>query len=342
MLKRLVYVLALALLLAGCKSKEEKLGEAAFGYLEDYYHLTDMEISSIERIEPHGVPLSLYLLGYVLSGSDYKVEVKVNETVPVVVGGIVNDRELHYRNVDYVPKKHEALQKQNAQYEETMAELAEMGIVETDVFDEYIYEYYQENIRILRFKMEADNADLNSEQLVESLSMFKGHILEHIDSEMIIELALPVNEYRYSEFQTDAKEIIIAPDKEDTLIDKLIEQLNFAELANKANEAFKEEIEDLFDVALYSSYFENDFDPQSDDELFRHEMDIAILEGFEKDGMLELMDYLREQGFADSFLKFTFSEGKTGFCQVKEVRTMDDYDRCYLAIETSASLYEVD
>ena len=324
-MKRFFPLVILCLVVVGCSSTESKIEKSTLEYLEEVYNITDAEVENIER-EYLFDPV-FGALARIFDGKDYRVTVKVNDSVSTTMTGVINNRKLNLRDDNYIQAKHETLRKDSNTYQKVLEELLQMGIVVENVSLGGNYELYHDDIRLLTFELEAQNVASDSKEVVHHLQTLSNYILEEIDTAIEMELILPVLYYSFEEFKEETVQIKLSYEPEEKLIAKLDEGLLAAKLANQVDEVLQEEIE-KFNLKLAESRFDRAY-VLDEDKNFWHYLSFLALEGFGDEDILGVMELLRKEGFLETYVHFIFADGSTDGCQAQEVETTDDISRCF-------------
>lgn len=335
-MKRFFPLVILCLVVVGCSSTESKIEKSTLEYLEEVYNITDAEVEEIER--EYWFDPVFGALARIFDGKDYRVTVKVNDSVSTTMTGVVNNRKLILRDDNYIQAKHETLRKDSNTYQKVLEELLQMGIAVENVSLGANYELYHDDIRLLTFELEAQNVTSDSKEVVHRLQTLSNYILEEIDTAIETELILPVLSFSYNseEFKEETVQFRLSYEPEEKFIAKLDECLLAANLANQVDEDLQEEIE-KFNLILAGSRFDREYVPDENDN-FRHDLSLFALEAFGDEDILGVMELLRKEGFFETYVHFIFADGSTDRCQAQEVETTDDISRCFGQSKSSSDM----
>jgi len=327
-MKKIIYIIVLLLLLVACSIQEERVGSAAMEHLASTYHLDDVEVISVEQENPR-YALIVYVMDRLSNGKNYEVIVQSNEAIPIEVEGTVNVRKLEYKNSNYVASKHQTYQEEHKEYQKLLRQLEDLGVEEIFLSNRY----FDETTRTIHFQIKLEHADISSDQLVDHLDKIADIMLENIDTNMSMKLAIQVKNLFADELRYELIEIELPPHDEndyEKLIQLLDEQLSSVQSANKIDEAFIGMLEQ-FNLTVIRSRL-NDLEKKADNELIRHELKMGVLADYEWEDLLAGIQQLQENGFNNTFVQLTFQQGSTDFCQVKRIQTTEDIEHCFTDI----------
>lgn len=193
-LKRFFLLATICLVFSGCSSSAKKIEETTLDYLDKSYHITDAEVLSIEPTKYFG-PFFVVMLERIFAGRTYDVKVKVHDATSTIMKGQVNERELVFRNDDYVTAKHKKLKEESEPYLNLLEDLENMGVLVEEIAKGIDYELYHQDIRLVSYVLHVKPTAFDGEKVVQHLQNFSKHILENIDSTIEINLQFPLRFY---------------------------------------------------------------------------------------------------------------------------------------------------
>ena len=331
--KRLFTLFFTILLLTGCSFTERRIEKVASEYLDEGYNITDVNVISIEK-EKVNVPFIVYALDRVFNGKNYDVEVEIGDSVSTKMTGWVNNRELYFRNSNYVPQKDEQLRKYSETYQNKLEELLEMGIQVEKVTEGHEYKLYNEGIRLVNFEIKSENETFDGEKVYQLLTDLSEDILENIDTMIELELMLPAKTYRSYEalgegedlIKEEVVEIEIPYEEDKKVLDRLNSTLTAAELNHQFDENIIKKIKEL-DLIFVESMLKNRVDKL--DIEFIHEVSFVNSSEIKDETILKLMDLMREEGFQESYVTFINRPSGERLNQVGKVQTIEDVEKYF-------------
>ena len=331
--KRLFTLFFTILLLTGCSFTERRIEKVASEYLDEGYNITDVNVISIEK-EKVNVPFIVYALDRVFNGKNYDVEVEIGDSVSTKMTGWVNNRELYFRNSNYVPQKDEQLRKYSETYQNKLEELLEMGIQVEKVTEGHEYKLYNEGIRLVNFEIKSENETFDGEKVYQLLTDLSEDILENIDTMIELELMLPAKTYRSYEalgegedlIKEEVVEIEIPYEEHKKVLDRLNSTLTAAELNHQFDENIIKKIKEL-DLIFVESMLKNRVDKL--DIEFIHEVSFVNSSEIKDETILKLMDLMREEGFQESYVTFINRPSGERLNQVSKVQTIEDVEKYF-------------
>lgn len=332
MKKILICIALLILLLVACTSKEEKVGLAAKEHLEKTYHLKDVEVVSVEYAPPPGAFI-VFALDYLFNGKNYEVTLQANDMPIFEVVGTVNARELEFKDNDYVSAKHEKLLEEDETYQSVIEQLGDAGIEIITLYDHY----FDGSKRVVHFNIDLNQATLPSEELADKLLTMSNMVLENIETTVSLKLSVNEKDIFAGEVREQLTEIEVVPDEKDeheTFIQTLGDQLVAINSVNRLKEVMIEKLKAYYlsvNISRLNHLLSFEIENR-DNKVVRHELWMNVLAGYELSDLLEGFKFLQEEGFNDTFVMLTFKEGSTDYCQVKELQTIQDIERCYTNI----------
>lgn len=331
--KRLFTLFFTILLLTGCSFTERRIEKVASEYLDEGYNITDVNVISIEK-EKVNVPFIVYALDRVFNGKNYDVEVEIGDSVSTKMTGWVNNRELYFRNSNYVPQKDEQLRKYSETYQNKLEELLEMGIQVEKVTEGHEYKLYNEGIRLVNFEIKSEYETFDGEKVYQLLTDLSEDILENIDTMIELELMLPAKTYRSYEalgegedlIKEEVVEIEIPYEEDKKVLDRLNSTLTAAELNHQFDENIIKKIKEL-DLIFVESMLKNRVDKL--DIEFIHEVSFVNSSEIKDETILKLMDLMREEGFQESYVTFINRPSGERLNQVGKVQTIEDVEKYF-------------
>lgn len=331
--KRLFTLFFTILLLTGCSFTERRIEKVASEYLDEGYNITDVNVTSIEK-EKVNVPFIVYALDRVFNGKNYDVEVEIGDSVSTKMTGWVNNRELYFRNSNYVPQKDEQLRKYSETYQNKLEELLEMGIQVEKVTEGHEYKLYNEGIRLVNFEIKSEYETFDGEKVYQLLTDLSEDILENIDTMIELELMLPAKTYRSYEalgegedlIKEEVVEIEIPYEEDKKVLDRLNSTLTAAELNHQFDENIIKKIKEL-DLIFVESMLKNRVDKL--DIEFIHEVSFVNSSEIKDETILKLMDLMREEGFQESYVTFINRPSGERLNQVGKVQTIEDVEKYF-------------
>ena len=325
-LRRLILLAIFCLGLTGCSSTTKEIEETTLDYLENSYHITDAEVLSIEPTKQYG-SIFVVLLERIFAGRTYNVEVKVHDATSTIMTGQVNERELVFRNNDYVSTKHEKLTEESDTYLQLLNDLENKGILVEGIAEGIDYELYHQDIRLLSYVLHVNMTAFDGEEVVGHLQDLSTHILENIDTTVDINLQIPLLFYEFDKFTENMVEIELKHANEKEFVEKLNRQMLHVHLITQVDDDLKTEIETM-NMELSSSRLIEQHQSNQDN-FFHHELSLDALKGYEDNDLLAVINLLRDKGFDETNVGVYFANGYTDTCKVKQVKTLADISRCY-------------
>src|SRR5699024_847208 len=325
-MKKYIFITCFSLFLIACSSTEEKTGSAVIEYLEDIYHVDEeIKIISAEKVSTHPFMSTLEIF---FNGRDYNVVLEVNESIPVRVEGVVNQRSLEVKDMNYIEAKHEVFQKENQTYQHMMQQLDEFGVEDIQIYDEHFSDFTQ----TIHHHITLDELDMNAEEFVHILEQMSEMLIENRRTNISLKISSQVPIWQYNDLILSTIDVHLPAHSKDEyedfaqLIDNQISTLSEASLVNenllKEFEAWEKE----YNIELISSTIsdlERDTSVYPIKETVRHELELRVLERYEMEDLLDVIHLLEEKGFNHSYVNIQFTNEMPDFYRIENLNTIE-------------------
>ncbi len=313
---RKVIIFSILILLSGCTTAEQKISNYTEGEIKEEY---GEEVKVISVKEKQAVGSTFVIVLSELFGKEYDLTFKsVKEPNFTFNGDIHGDLKDFYE--DFLNSKHEYLLKHNEDYMNKNEIVSKNGlsIVTIDGYSKdgivmiEIYGYYNGN-------------DVNTEQLVERLYDMASLIVQTPNKVSVAFTLEPKTEYTYFDIQTNEYS-----KNNKTELEKLLkEQFTFIQNNQRVNEEINKKLKQLNLFASSNLKKQMDYSRNQADLFMEQKITIDVNNEYNKANLLKAFDIFRDAGLDEALVELSFANGYTNSCKVREVKTVDDIDRCY-------------
>ena len=327
-MKKYIFLACFSLFLIACSSTEEKTGSAAIEYLEDMYHIDEeIKIISAEKISTPIHPL-VSILDILFNGRDYNVVLEVNESIPFQVESVVNQRSLEVKDINYIEAKHEVFQKENQTYQHMMQELKELGVEDIHIYDAH----FDDITQTIYNHIILNESDIEADEFVHILDQISKMLIENRQTDISLKISSEVPTWQYNDLTIDTIDVSLPAHSKDEykefaqLVDNQLSTLSEASLINKKLIKEFEVWEEEYNIELISSTIsdlERDTSVYPIKETFRHELEWRVLEGYEIEDLLDVIQLLEEKGFHHSYVDIKFTNEMPDFYPIKDMNTIE-------------------
>ncbi len=322
-----ILLLILLLILNQMYWKKNRLTAATIEELERVYNLPEdtLEVISIEEADD---PYKNKLLGIdkIFSGKDYIVQVKVDEELPFKIKGTINSRKRYFSGDDYIQKKHEVLLDNQASYQTLFDNVEKLGVKLDGIKGGTHYKRFRKGIRTLHFTLHVNNVQVDASQLFANLQSMSTEILEHVETDIALDLHIPIKEYRQDEVQESVIQVEMDDERPEYIEQEFEKLLHEVRSLHLMDDQLLSEIEP-FGMTTLSSSLESKYRSQTHD-LYYHRFGLLMEKEIAVENVGDVMTLLEEKGLGDSHVYLQFSDGGTKACKVKDIKEVNDFEAC--------------
>lgn len=313
-MKKWLLLFCIVLLLTGCKSKEEKMQEAAVKLFEKRYGI-EVKAQKIEKERAVGSTLIIIMAMFI--PLHYYVELETLKEPKLTVKGVIFEDDYKEYDDNYIEKRHAFLMANDRDYRKLITHLNQSGFTNISLKNNYSR---GANVNIL-FNGRYSEKGSKTESIIKDINTVFNKILGNVQYKKSVDLEVSVSKDLSENLKIDET----APGNNKSFENQLTDQLSAVKSYQRMNSAIESHLNRLgFEVEL--SELVTSF---GDNWEIIHEIELSPHKKLNEDSLMEAIKFLNSTGFQDSYIKIFTKGNISNSCQVKDAAVMPGVSRCF-------------